>query len=103
MKNAGGLSTAELIDIGTTLYRGVTYKGRPAWQSWLEDGLGIGSVTVRRWLMEDAASRRAASGPAAALLVAASRIAGELEMWDQPRGTLIVDRMAALVKRNPPG
>jgi hypothetical protein len=33
------VSASDLARIGATLYRGVQYKGRSAWQSWLADGL----------------------------------------------------------------
>jgi hypothetical protein len=94
---AGGIfSASDLARIGSTLYRGVQYKGRSAWQSWLADGLGVDRATIRRWLMDEAASRRSIPRPLALLLIAADRVADRLQMWDQPRGTLIVERMAEI-------
>jgi len=90
------VSASDLARIGATLYRGVQYKGRSAWQSWLADGLGVDSATIRRWLMDEAASRRSIPRPLALLLIAANRVSDRLQMWDQPRGTLIVERMAEI-------
>jgi hypothetical protein len=89
-------SAPDLARIGATSYRGVQYKGRSAWQSWLADGLGVDSATIRRWLMDEAASRRSIPRPLALLLIAANRVSDRLQMRDQPRGTLIVDRMAEI-------
>jgi hypothetical protein len=46
--------------------------------------------------MDEAASRRSIPRPLALLLIAANRVSDRLQMWDQPRGTLIVDRMAEI-------
>ena len=88
------LTPMDLTRIGTALYRGVAYNGRSAWQSWLADGLMVNSVTVRRWLMANTISRRSMPVPIARLLLAAEGVAEHLALWDQPRGTVIVDRMA---------
>jgi len=90
------VSASDLARIGATLYRGVQYKGRSAWQSWLADGLGVDGATIRRWLMDEAASRRSIPRPLALLLIAANKVSDPLQMWDQPRGTLIVERMAEI-------
>ena len=102
MTRHGGLSSEDVARIGTSIYRGVVYNGSPAWQSWLADGLSVNSATVRRWLMDGAPSRRAVPAPLALLLLAAERVAGRLEMWSLPRGTLIVDRMAEVASGNMP-
>jgi len=79
------------------IYRGVSYKGRPAWQAWFADGLAVDSATVRRWLMDGAVSARSVPPPVASLVIAAERVADILKMWEQPRGMLIADRMADVV------
>ena len=94
----GDLGPEEFAQIGAALYRGVEYNGRAAWQSWLADGIGVDAVTIRRWLMEKEASRRSIPRPIGLLLRAANGISGELRMWDLPRGTAIVDRMAEIAK-----
>lgn len=94
---APSLTPDELARIGTSLYRGVAYNGRPAWQSWLADGLSVNSATVRRWLMSDAASRRAVPSHVAGFLLAAEGVAGHLALWERPRGTSIAGRMAELI------
>jgi len=90
------LSASEFANIGANLYRGISYNGRPAWQAWLAEGLGVNAATIRRWLMEEALSRRSMPRPVSALLIAANGIADRLQMWRQPRGKLIVQRMADL-------
>src|ERR1700737_1706177 len=90
------VSASDLARIGATLYRGVQYKGRPRGQSGLGDGLGGDSATIRRWLMDGAASRRSIPRPLALLLIAANRVSDRLQMWDQPRGPLLVERRAEI-------
>ncbi len=102
MRRDSSLSSKDIARIGASIYRGVAYNGAPAWQSWLADGLSVDSATVRRWLMDGAPSGRAVPTPIALLLLAAERIAGQLEMWRLPRGTLIVDRMAEVASGNAP-
>jgi hypothetical protein len=102
VRRGGRLSPEDIARIGAAIYRGVTYNGAPAWQSWLADGLSVDSATVRRWLMDGAPSRRAVPPPIALLLLAAERVAGRLEMWRLPRGTLIVDRMAEVASGTAP-
>jgi hypothetical protein len=92
------LDAEDVARIGAALYRGISYRGRPAWQSWLADGLGVVPQSVRRWLA-DGTSHVDVPQTTAGLLVAAERIADRLRMWEQPRGTLIVDRMAELAAR----
>jgi hypothetical protein len=91
------ISPSEIASIGNNLYRGIEYNGRPAWQSWLAEGLAVDTVTVRRWLMTETPSRRAMPQPIAVLLVAADKVADRLQLWGQPRGTLIAERMAQAV------
>lgn len=94
------IAPEDLARIGRALYAGASYNGRTSWQSWLADGLAVDGATVRRWLMpEGVASRRAVPPTVATLLLASERISGELRMADQPRGTLIVDRMSDIVAR----
>lgn len=99
MSHKYAISPRDLTRIGSSLYRGVTYNGRPAWQSWLAEGVGVDAATVRRWLMEDKDSGRAVPAPVAVLLLAAERTGERLRMWEQPRGTTIADRMADLTRR----
>jgi hypothetical protein len=96
MRRKRAISPQDLNRIGAALYRGVSYNGRPAWQSWLAGGVGVDRVTVRRWLMEDKSSGRAVPEPVAILLLAAERACERLRMWEQPRGTAIADRMTDL-------
>jgi hypothetical protein len=91
------ISASEIAGIGINLYRGVEYNGRPSWQSWLADGLAVDAATVRRWLMTEMPSRRAIPQPIAVFLVAADKVADRLQLWNQPRGTLIAERMAQAV------
>ncbi len=91
------LTPAELTRIGTALYRGVSYNGRASWQSWLADGLAVDAATIRRWLMEGTNSRRSIPVPTAKFLVAAEGVAEHLKLWNQPRGTVIADRMADVI------
>jgi hypothetical protein len=102
MRQGNGLSSEDVARIGASIYRGVTYNGAPAWQSWLADGLSVDAATVRRWLMDGAPSQRSVPTPIALLLLAAERITEQLEMWMLPRGTLIVDRMADIASGNAP-
>jgi hypothetical protein len=102
MKHGNRLSSEDIARIGASIYRGVTYNGAPAWQSWLADGLSVDAATVRRWLMDGAPSHRCVPTPIARLLLAAERIAEQLEMWMLPRGTLIVDRMAEIASCHAP-
>ena len=91
------ISPEDLARIGAALYRGVVHKGRPAWQSWLADGMAVDVATVRRWLMASAKSRRAVPPPVAAILLAAEQVAEQLCLWRQPRGTLVAHRMAEII------
>jgi len=91
-----GLSAAEVARIGAALYQGVTYRGRPAWQTWLAEGLGVTPPCVRRWLATGV-SRAVMPPTTVGLLLAAEKVAGRLAMWEQPRGTLITERMAMLI------
>jgi len=47
--------------------------------------------------MTEMPSRRAIPQPIAVFLVAADKVADRLQLWNQPRGTLIAERMAQAV------
>lgn len=84
----------EIERIGRRLYADPSYRGRPAWQSFLARGLGLDARSIRRWVAGDTKIDPVTEG----LLRAADGVVDVLCMWSQPHGTLIATRMAQALR-----
>lgn len=84
------LSPEDIRRIGLALYQG-------EWQTMLAHGIGITPAAVRAWL--STGSTHVQISPAIRHLITASEyVADDLELWNHPKGTKIVDRMVELIQ-----
>ena len=87
---AGKIALGDDRRIGLALYQG-------EWQTMLAHGIGITPAAVRAWL--STGSTHVQISPAIRHLITASEyVADDLELWNHPKGTKIVDRMVELIQ-----
>lgn len=74
------------------------WRGRETWQSWLAMGLKVSDIMVKKAVSKSdkPGSRRDLGAALQSILRQAEPMADQLRLWELPRGTLIIDRIAVL-------
>lgn len=92
------LTPDDIERIARKLYDDPHYRGRPAWQVRLAEGLAVAPRTVRGWVAPPGTPTHRSVPPTIAdLLVEAERVAVQLRMWEHD--TTIARRLADIAEQ----